>query len=55
MDTFENSALADEDNVLEEATCWECWQQKECVRYTVCCTGTIFHICKECQEKVKSL
>lgn len=37
-----------------EATCWECGEQASCIEYIVCCTGTMFHVCPDCLEKLET-
>lgn len=52
MDTFENATLAEPQKELVLAKCWECGITKLCIEYIVCCTGTHFHACLDCKEKI---
>ena len=54
MDTFEEAAPAVRSAQMTEAVCWECGRRLFCHEYIVCCTGTLFHICPECEEKTNS-
>ena len=51
MDTFEEATPAAKSGMMGEAVCWECGEKRQCYEYVVCCTGTLFHICPECEEK----
>jgi len=35
------------------APCWECGETTLCFEHLVCCTGTRFHTCPECREKIE--
>lgn len=52
MDTFENATLAEPQKELVLAKCWECGETTLCIEYLVCCTGTRFHACHDCKEKI---
>ncbi len=39
---------------MVKSVCWECGEDKDCIEYTVCCTGTLFHICPDCEKKVQA-
>lgn len=52
MDTFENATPPQEQPELILAQCWECGESKICYEHIVCCTGTRFHTCLECREKI---
>lgn len=54
MDQFENSAPAQKSPNMQKAVCWECGRELMCHEYIVCCTGTMFHICPECEEKTNA-
>ena len=53
MDSLENAQPAERQNTTTEATCWECGKKTMCIEYIVCCTGTLFHICPDCEEVVQ--
>jgi hypothetical protein len=42
-----------DEEVLVEAVCWECGNRKLCREIVVCCTGTVVHICTECDQKLR--
>ncbi|MGL4465664.1 MAG: hypothetical protein ACRDD1_04485 [Planctomycetia bacterium] len=50
MDTFEEASPAQKSAGLHDAVCWECGENKLCYEYVVCCTGTMFHVCPDCEE-----
>lgn len=52
MDTFENANYAQEQEHPVLSECWECGQEKMCIEYIVCCTGTKFYTCLECKNKL---
>lgn len=52
MDTFEGAVGAERQPNQKVGTCWECGKELLCTEYIVCCTGTVFHICPECEAKV---
>lgn len=52
MDTFEGAAGAKRQPNMKVGTCWECGEELLCTEYIVCCTGTVFHICPKCEQKV---
>lgn len=52
MESWEDAAPAERQTGTRQAICWECGQERECFEYTVCCTGTIFHICPTCEAAV---
>jgi hypothetical protein len=54
MDTFESATPPQKQPELVKARCWECGEEKMCVEYIVCCTGTRFHNCLECEEKINN-
>ena len=54
MDTFENATLAEPQAEAVKAQCWECGEVKICIEFITCCTGTRFHTCFECKEKILS-
>lgn len=54
MDTFENSVPAERQPTMRVGVCWECGAEILCHEYVVCCTGTVFHICPACEEKVRA-
>jgi hypothetical protein len=31
--------------------CWECGEERLCYEFVVCCAGTIFRLCPECEAK----
>ena len=39
---------------LVEAVCWECGATGKCFEYIVCCTGTTFHVCEACEDRVRA-
>ena len=53
MSAFEDTNPAERQPEVVEAVCWECGERKECHEYVVCCTGTLFHLCDACEEKVR--
>lgn len=52
MDTFENATFAQEQEELVFNICWECGEKKMCLEHIVCCTGTKFHTCLDCKNKI---
>ena len=54
MEQWEQASNAARQEGLKKAVCWECGQDLECIEYVVCCTGTMFHICPACEEKVNA-
>lgn len=52
MDSCSDTAAAEKSPNMTEGVCWECGKHLLCNEYIVCCTGTIFHICPECEAKV---
>ena len=53
MDNFENASPP---QIMEEkinAKCWECEQILLCNEFVVCCTGTMFHYCDTCLDKLR--
>ncbi|MFO0944443.1 MAG: hypothetical protein U1D30_00625 [Planctomycetota bacterium] len=53
MDTFENASPAEKQPNMRQGTCWECGEELLCNEYVVCCTGTVFHVCPDCENKVQ--
>lgn len=53
MDTFEEATPALKCETMTDAVCWECGNRLVCHEYVVCCTGTLFHICPDCEAKVR--
>lgn len=53
MDNFEQGTLPQKQKDLVEATCWDCGTEKLCFEFIVCCTGTRFHTCPECERRIK--
>jgi hypothetical protein len=54
MDNFEAATLAQIQKDMIKAECWECGELKICYEYIVCCTGTRFHTCIDCQIKIQN-
>lgn len=54
MEQWEQATPAQQQSEMRMAVCWECGKTLECFEYIVCCTGTIFHVCPDCQEKVEA-
>lgn len=52
MDHVESANAAVKSPGLASAICWECGENRECYEYVVCCTGTLFHICPICEDRV---
>jgi hypothetical protein len=52
MDTFENATPWQEQPQMVQAQCWECGEMKLCFEHLVCCTGTHFHTCPGCRQKI---
>lgn len=52
MDTLENASPAEKQPNMRVGTCWECGEVLPCHEYVVCCTGTVFHVCPACENKV---
>ncbi|QDU60802.1 hypothetical protein Pan216_16540 [Planctomycetes bacterium Pan216] len=52
MDTLEGASPAQPSGRTENAVCWECGERLVCNEYVVCCTGTLFHVCPECEAKL---
>jgi hypothetical protein len=53
MDRLESVAPSERQAQLVEATCWECGKRFQCFEYVVCCTGTTFHVCEACEERLR--
>jgi hypothetical protein len=53
MDNFEQGTLPQKQKDLVEAVCWDCGTKKLCFEFIVCCTGTRFHTCRECERRIK--
>lgn len=53
MTAFEHAAPAEKSGQMVEAVCWECGAKVLCNEFIVCCTGTMFHICPDCEAKVE--
>lgn len=52
MDNFEASQNPQEQSDLITTICWNCGENKICKEYIICCTGTKFHNCLECEIKL---
>ncbi|MFM7150398.1 MAG: hypothetical protein ACKO23_11190 [Gemmataceae bacterium] len=52
MDKFENACPPQEQDEMVMAACWECGETKLCFEQIVCCTGTRFHTCPPCRQKI---
>jgi len=52
MDNLEASNPPQKQEEMVQAQCWECGEHKICYEYIVCCTGTRFHTCKDCEERL---
>lgn len=55
MDTFEGATPAERQGSVAVGVCWECGREVLCQEYVVCCTGTIFHICPDCEARVNQV
>ena len=53
MDTLESAAPPSRQPDKVEAVCWECGERRTCFEYVVCCTGTTFHVCDDCERKIQ--
>lgn len=53
MDNFEAANAPQQQPQRVVSKCWECGEEKECIEYIVCCTGTKFYTCPECQKKIE--
>jgi hypothetical protein len=51
---MERTTPAERQETVVDAVCWECGERKECYEYIVCCTGTLFHLCAACEERVQA-
>lgn len=45
---------AEKSTRMQTAVCWQCGEELLCFEYVVCCTGTLFHICPQCEEKMQA-
>lgn len=52
MDTLEGASPAERQATMTMAVCWECGAERSCHEYIVCCTGTVFHVCPECEDRI---
>lgn len=53
MDNLEGATPAERQPTLRTAVCWECGEEKRCSEFVVCCTGTVFHVCAECEANLE--
>lgn len=53
MDTFENASPPQEQPDMVIAQCWECGTVALCYEHLVCCTGTRFHTCPGCRQRIE--
>jgi len=53
MDNFEAANAPQRQPEMVVSKCWECGEEKECIEYIVCCTGTKFYTCPECEKKIQ--
>ena len=53
MDNFEAANEPQRQPAMVVSKCWECGEEKECIEYIVCCTGTKFYICPECEKNIQ--
>lgn len=53
MDTFENASPPQEQPEMVQAQCWECGTVTLCHEHLVCCTGTRFHTCPACRQRIE--
>ena len=53
MDNFEAANEPQRQPAMVVSKCWECGEEKKCIEYIVCCTGTKFYICPECEKKIQ--
>jgi len=53
MDNFEAANAPQRQPEMVVSKCWECGKEKECIEYIVCCTGTKFYTCPECEKKIQ--
>ena len=53
MDNFEAANEPQRQPEMVVSKCWECGSEKECIEYIVCCTGTKFYTCPECEKKIQ--
>jgi hypothetical protein len=54
VDEFDGAVKAEPSGTMVTAVCWECGQELLCREYVVCCTGTVFHICPDCEARLDS-
>jgi hypothetical protein len=54
MDSFESASPPTRGPEMVEAVCWECGDRRTCFEYVVCCTGTTFHVCQACEDRVRA-
>lgn len=55
MDNAEAAAGAQrQSDERTDAVCWECGENTPCYEYVVCCTGTLFHLCPACEERIQN-
>ena len=53
MDNFEAANEPQRQPEMVVSRCWECGEEKECIEYIVCCTGTKLYICPECEKNIQ--
>ena len=53
MDNFEAANEPQRQPEMVVSKCWECGEEKECIEYIVCCTGTKLYICPECEKNIQ--